>query len=100
MLALYVAMPASRSTRPGTTTPAPTTGTSGRCASRVWPDLGDRVARAVPLWRGQLLGGHHGPRAIDQLRLDGGAADVDGECEVVVVHCARMARPETEPNAR
>jgi hypothetical protein len=38
-----------------------------------------------------LLGGHHGPRAIDQFRLDGRAADVDGECEpVVVVHCARM----------
>src|SRR5437773_1489472 len=36
-LALYVAMPASRSTRPGTTTPAPTTGASGRCASRVRP---------------------------------------------------------------
>ena len=63
-------------------------------------DLGDRVACAVPLWRGPVLGGHHGPRAIDQLRLDGRAADVDGECEIVVVHGARMARPETEPNAR
>ena len=48
-------------------------------------DLGDRVACAVPLWCGPLLGSHHGPRAVDQFRLDGRAADVDGECEPVVV---------------
>jgi hypothetical protein len=54
-------------------------------------DLGDLVACAVPLWRGPLLGGHDGPRAVDQFRLDGRAADVDGEREsVVVVHESRM----------
>jgi hypothetical protein len=38
-----------------------------------------------------LLGGHDGPRAVDQFRLDGRAADVDGEREsVVVVHESRM----------
>ncbi len=49
-------------------------------------DLGDRVACVVPPWCGPVLGSHHGPRAVDQLRLDGRAADVDGECEPVVVH--------------
>jgi hypothetical protein len=48
----------------------------------------------VPLWCGPLLGKHHGPHAIDQFRLDGRAADVDGEYEIVVVHCARMACAE------
>lgn len=54
-------------------------------------DLGDRVACPVPLWCRPLLGSHHGPRAIGQFRLDGRAADVEGECEpVVVVHESMM----------
>ena len=56
-------------------------------------DLGDRVACAATLWCGPMLGGHHGSRAVDQLRLDGRAADVDGEGEIVIVaHRARLAR--------
>jgi hypothetical protein len=38
-----------------------------------------------------LLGSHHGPRAVNQFRLDGRAADVEGECEpVVIVHESMM----------
>ena len=74
-------------------------------------DLGDRVACAVPLWCGPLPGSHHGPRAVDQFRLNGRAADVEGEYEpLVVVHASRMterARPgqrnvprDTDPSSR
>src|SRR4029077_21094721 len=46
---------------------------------------------AVPLWCRPLLGSHHSPRAVDQFRLDGRAADVEGGCEpVVVVHESMM----------
>ena len=77
-LALYVATPAGgrrdrgprRRLRPRRLGPLRQEGAA---------DLGDRVARAVPVGRGPLLGGHHGAHGVDQLRLDGRAPDVDGE---------------------
>src|SRR5262249_19513542 len=54
-------------------------------------DLGDRVTGAVPLRCGPLLGSHHGPRAVDQFRLDRRSADVEGEGEpAAVVHETMM----------
>ena len=98
MLALYVAMPA-------VAVDEARDDDAGADHRRVGPlrehgaaDLGDRVACAAPLGCGPLLGSHHGPRAVDQFRLDGRAADVDGECEIVIVgHRARMAWWSPEP---